>query len=156
MASDVTALSNHTDAHHTGKCLCGQISYEITGQPIFIALCHCVNCKKWTGTGSGWYAFFNKEQVHFTQGQDTLSTYTDTDTFRGTTLLRNFCPTCGSNLTAVLTSRHELTGVTAGTIEGDICEVYKPQIEVYCKDRPKWLPELGMKQFDITPNVSRA
>ena len=49
-----------------------------------------------------------------------------------------------------------MTGVTAGTIEGDICEEYKPQVELYCRGRAKWLPDLEMKQFETIPNVSRA
>ena len=99
---------------------------------------------------------FRYQQVHFTSGESSIRTYTDNETFRGTTLLRNFCSTCGSNLTAVLTSRDGMTGVTAGTIEGDICEEYKPQVELYCRGRAKWLPDLEMKQFETIPNVSRA
>ncbi|KAI0775479.1 Mss4-like protein [Irpex lacteus] len=140
------------EAPHTGRCLCGKISYELRGQPIFSGLCHCSNCKQWTGAESGWYVFFNKEQISYTKGQDTLGIYDDTETARGVTLRRNFCPTCGSSLTVVLTAREEMTGVAVGTLEGDIYEMWKPQAELYCKRRPKWLPDFGVTQFELTPN----
>ena len=61
MSSDAHTSSTGTETRRIGKCLCGQVSYELAGQPTFIALCHCVNCKKWTGAESGWFIFFNKE-----------------------------------------------------------------------------------------------
>lgn len=40
--------------------------------------------------------------------------------------------------------------ILVGTIDGDVSELWKPQLEVYCKDRPKWLPDLGVKQFHLS------
>lgn len=31
--------------------MCGAINYEYTGEPAVTALCHCVDCQKWTGAG---------------------------------------------------------------------------------------------------------
>lgn len=53
--------SGTSEVRYTGKCLCGQIAYEVTGKPEFAGLCHCLNCKKWTGASTGWYVFFKKE-----------------------------------------------------------------------------------------------
>lgn len=41
-----------TDQPTTGGCLCGAIRYSITASatPIYSVICHCVNCKKATGT----------------------------------------------------------------------------------------------------------
>ncbi|KAI0775478.1 hypothetical protein BC629DRAFT_710280 [Irpex lacteus] len=49
-----------SEVRYTGKCLCGQIAYEVTGKPEFAGLCHCLNCKKWTGASTGWYVFLRK------------------------------------------------------------------------------------------------
>lgn len=34
----------------TGSCLCGGIQYEVTGEPMKRVMCHCENCRKFTGS----------------------------------------------------------------------------------------------------------
>ena len=34
-----------------GSCLCGTVSYEITGTPFDFFHCHCQRCRKANGTG---------------------------------------------------------------------------------------------------------
>lgn len=34
----------------TGSCLCGGIQYEVTGEPMKRVMCHCDNCRKFTGS----------------------------------------------------------------------------------------------------------
>jgi hypothetical protein len=34
----------------TGGCMCGEIRYECTAEPIFMGNCHCRDCQQATGT----------------------------------------------------------------------------------------------------------
>jgi hypothetical protein len=34
----------------TGRCLCGQVTVELAGEPLAASLCHCVNCQKTSGS----------------------------------------------------------------------------------------------------------
>jgi hypothetical protein len=34
---------------HTGRCLCGAVSFELRGALRDVLLCHCVECRRWTG-----------------------------------------------------------------------------------------------------------
>ncbi|KIV80400.1 hypothetical protein PV11_07901 [Exophiala sideris] len=34
----------------SGSCLCGDISYSFSGEPLMKAICHCLTCRKVTGT----------------------------------------------------------------------------------------------------------
>jgi len=34
----------------TGGCLCGKVRYSANAEPIFVGLCHCHDCQKFTGT----------------------------------------------------------------------------------------------------------
>jgi hypothetical protein len=36
----------------TGRCLCGTVKYEVTGEPARFLHCHCARCRKATGTDS--------------------------------------------------------------------------------------------------------
>lgn len=33
-----------------GGCLCGQVRYDCSGEPLMTAVCHCPDCQKQTGT----------------------------------------------------------------------------------------------------------
>ena len=33
-----------------GGCLCGKVRYSADAEPTFVAVCHCKNCQKGTGT----------------------------------------------------------------------------------------------------------
>ena len=94
--------------------------------------------------------------MRYTKGEDLLQTYADGETDSGGTALRNSCGKCSSPLTVVLPHRENITGIVAGSANGDISEVWKPQTEVYCKDRPKWLPDLGVAQYNVMPSPPQA
>ncbi len=34
---------------HKGFCLCGQVSFEVKGTLGVGEMCHCTQCRKWTG-----------------------------------------------------------------------------------------------------------
>ena len=40
----------------TGRCLCGAVTYEVRGPLRDIVLCHCVECRRWSGAGAGAFA----------------------------------------------------------------------------------------------------
>ena len=48
---------------HTGKCLCGEVAYEVSGQPVLQGNCHCIDCRKNTGAGFATILFFKEEQI---------------------------------------------------------------------------------------------
>ena len=158
-----------TESRRVGSCLCGQIAYEVTGDPHFCGLCHCVNCQKWTGTGTSWVALFlrhvsnlrfighvnlsspecqidhllfNNQQVRFIKGEDLLKTYEDKATTRGKIVYRRFCPDCGSSLVIAKAHNPDIFFVPCGVVDGDVSDVWKPTMEVFCKDRPKWMPDV--------------
>lgn len=37
----------------TGSCLCGAVAYDSKADPQVVAHCHCVDCRKSSGTGHG-------------------------------------------------------------------------------------------------------
>jgi hypothetical protein len=34
----------------TGACLCGRIKYRVLGESVYDTFCHCIPCRKWTGS----------------------------------------------------------------------------------------------------------
>lgn len=94
---------------YKAACCCGACALEVEGEPVLNALCHCDNCKRRTGSGFGWSAYFRDAQVVARRGE--LARYqvatTDADRF--------FCAACGTTLywtSATFMSGH--TGIAGG------------------------------------------
>ncbi|KAF3480957.1 uncharacterized protein GIQ15_06304 [Arthroderma uncinatum] len=134
MASDTTATVRK------GSCLCGNIKYELTGEPFNALLCHCLNCKKVTGSpfwGNGW--FFKKQITIHATPEDSIKTYEDSATDGGSLLLRKFCGRCGATMFVESELGPEIIIVSVGSLDkGE--KPWKTAKECYAKDSFGWGP----------------
>lgn len=121
-----------TDVLTTGSCLCGKVSYTITGQPIRMAQCHCIDCQKVSGTGHISQVFIWNDQIDITGEVKSYACTADS----GNTVTRLFCPSCGSRMFATNSSREHMIGVSAGTMDNHAW--FKPDAVLYTKDQPVW------------------
>ena len=39
---------------HTGKCFCGAVEFEVSGEPAAMGYCHCVDCTTWAASPIKW------------------------------------------------------------------------------------------------------
>jgi hypothetical protein len=74
---------------HTGSCLCGEITYVVTGPLRPVVACHCVQCRK----SSGHHVAATSCARADIEIKGDVTWYQSSDTAR-----RGFCGTCGSNL----------------------------------------------------------
>jgi hypothetical protein len=75
----------------TGHCHCGAISYEVSGTPQHVALCHCEDCRRNAGAPMVSWAAFAEDELKVTRGAP--------KTFNSSgTAMRSFCPDCGTGL----------------------------------------------------------
>ncbi len=96
----------------TGHCLCGAVTYEVTGPLRDVVLCHCSECRRWTGTGAG--AFTSAHDADLRIEGDALTWVESPDSKRKAR--RGFCSSCGSSL---FWKAPELdrTGIAAGSLD---------------------------------------
>jgi len=97
----------------TGRCLCGQVRYTVTGDPAFSGICHCRNCQRYTGSAFETIVAFPTEAIKV-QGE--LKTYQDTGD-SGQPVFRRFCAKCGSGVIADVNVLPSITLVLAGTLD---------------------------------------
>ena len=57
------------DKKHTGGCLCGQVRYEVNGEPEVTAVCHCRYCQLRSGSGFGILVYFKEKKFKITKGK---------------------------------------------------------------------------------------
>ena len=80
----------------SGSCLCGAVTYTVTGEERRFYHCHCQRCRKASGTGHA-SNLFVKGELRWNSGEDQVTTYRlpDAEHFSNT-----FCRTCGSRVQA--------------------------------------------------------
>jgi hypothetical protein len=101
-----------SDARATGRCLCGAVTYEVRGPLRDIAICHCVECRRWGGSAIAFSA--TKAEDLVVAETDALrwidSPESDRDARRG------FCSECGSSLFWQAAGAERI-GIAAGTLD---------------------------------------
>jgi hypothetical protein len=125
----------------TGRCLCGAVTYEIEGDPIATAICHCDHCQRQSGSAFSVNVMVLQDQLAVT-GE--LNTYEETGDEGGDTVYvrRRFCGSCGSAVASELVQSAGMVAVKAGTLD-DRSDV-QPQLEVWCVDRQPWVDIPGL------------
>ena len=117
----------------TGKCLCGQASYKVSGDAVATAICHCRSCQRQSGSALSIIIGFPADAI-VQKGQ--LKTYHDTAD-SGATVYRRFCPECGSPLFSVMADAPQVMFIKAGTL--DDVSTLKPQFQIWCKSAQPWV-----------------
>jgi hypothetical protein len=100
---------------HEGGCLCRAVRYRVVGEPRLAGVCHCNFCKRRTGSAFGISAFFDKADVHVTSGK--LKTYEYRSDESGRWLKMEFCPTCGTTVTAIAEALLGARWIAVGTFD---------------------------------------
>jgi hypothetical protein len=116
---------------HKGGCLCGAVTFRVTGAFDAFFLCHCSRCRKGSGSVHASNLFSATATIEWLTGEAQVRGYS----VPGTRHVRSFCVTCGSAL-----PWHEdsgaLLGVPAGSLDTEIN--VKPTAHIYLASRASW------------------
>lgn len=134
-----------------GRCLCGQVSYEISGNIGIFQYCHCSRCRRVTGSAHCANLMVGLDQFSWLQGEDFVSSYLPPDTRHFATA---FCKQCGSNLPWQSKSGKAVI-VPAGSLDEhpDI----EPSQNVFFASRAPWYrPASELPAYDELPPKLKA
>ena len=101
-------------AKTTGGCLCGNIRYEIEGEPFRMVNCHCDDCRKVTGSAYATNLFFQEDQITLLQGTPKRFEHVADS---GNSMFKEFCDTCGSQVFGGGAMRPGVKIVKVGSID---------------------------------------
>lgn len=90
----------------TASCRCGQLKATVTGEPVRVSVCHCLNCKKRSGSAFAIQARWPAEQVVIEGRSKSFDKVADS----GNRATFHFCPDCGSDV------HYEINGKFDGLI----------------------------------------
>ena len=121
----------------SGRCLCGNIQYQIEGEPVWTGYCHCESCRRMTGSVvTNWLGIKDNDLV-FTIGQPAK--------FKDAGVTRGFCSHCGSSLTYEATRFPEYIQVHIGTLDNP--NTITPRAHVHFAEKVEW--------FDVNDRLPR-
>jgi hypothetical protein len=124
----------------SGRCLCGSITYELAGDLITTAVCHCDHCQRQGGSAFSVNLIAQQSQLTVT-GE--LQTYEERgEQGDAVYVRRRFCGSCGSPIVSEIMQPAGLIAVKAGTLD-DKSSV-TPTVEAWCVDRQPWVTLPGM------------
>ncbi len=132
----------------TGSCLCGDVTYEISGDPMIAAHCCCTDCQKSSGADHITLAFYSDDQVKMSGALAEFAVIADS----GNTLTRCFCPKCGSRICGRNSAHEGRIGIHVGTMDNP--QNIKPSVAVFTRGRREWDVLSGdLTTFEASPPV---
>ena len=117
-----------------GKCLCGDITYAFSGEPLRSTVCHCATCRRRTGSLFSAHLWFEPDQLTFTSSLSSYSFTTDS----GRTVSTHFCGNCGTTLWFEAEVTPGLSALCAGTLDQPN-RWTMPRRELFCVNKPDFL-----------------
>ncbi|WP_227287644.1 GFA family protein [Boseongicola sp. H5] len=115
----------------SGRCLCGDVEFEISGRFESFFLCHCSRCRKGTGSAHAANLFTSTAEITWVKGKDRVTSFQVPNTRHS----RSFCSRCGSALPRVQMNGN-LIVVPAGCLDSSVD--IRPNAHICYSSRADW------------------
>lgn len=121
---------NSAEKIQTGRCLCGKVRYQFTGEILWQAHCHCESCRR--QTSSPLTSFFGIPKAALTFTGEQPASY---ESSPGT--IRKFCRHCGTPIAYLSKQRTDQIDLYACTLDDH--QNYQPSAHIFWPERVGWL-----------------
>ncbi|WP_417824342.1 GFA family protein [Thalassospira lucentensis] len=112
-----------------GSCLCGNVRFEISGEPSSLSYCHCSRCRKAAGVFSA-VVIGKADDFHLLSGKESIGLYKGPDG----KFERCFCKECGTSLGDM--SSEKIYVVAASALDDD--PKVRPSVHIHTASKPDW------------------
>jgi hypothetical protein len=130
----------------TGGCLCGAVRFKSTADPQIVGHCHCVDCRKSSGTGHCTHLVIPEAAFSVTGAV----TFYDRAADSGNIVSRGFCGRCGSPIYSTNSGMPGVVFPRASVLDNP--EAVTPQMIVYASRAPAWdHMDRALPSFAIMP-----
>ena len=126
----------------TASCRCGQLRATVIGEPVRVSACHCLDCKKRSGSAFAVQARWPVDQVTIEGESKSWVNIADS----GNRITFHFCPDCGSDVHYEIDGRFDdkFNGLVAIPL-GAFDDPYSltPRFSVWEERRHDWVEIAG-------------
>ncbi len=119
------------------SCACGQLTLVCTGAPERVSVCHCLECKRRSGSAFAYQARWPESEVTFAGRMSHWTKSAD----NGSSATFCFCPDCGGSVAYRAESLPGLVAVPVGTFADP--QFPAPEYSVFEERMPEWLGIVG-------------
>jgi len=120
------------------RCACGALTAQAEGDPVRLSVCHCLDCKRRSGSAFSWNATYDADRVAIAGESQTYRRGSDD----GYWVRQSFCPQCSVTVFYEIEQRPGMISIPAGAFADPAFP--SPTIEVYEDRACFWLPDLGL------------
>ncbi len=121
-----------------GGCQCGAVRYRVVGEPVVLAVCHCSECQRQSGSAFGMSLIVPKKSFQLLSGE--TKTFTR-KAASGRNVACVFCPECGTRVYHVPGLPGDNLNIKPGTL--DDRSWLAPALHVWTKSKQPWFPIPG-------------
>jgi hypothetical protein len=115
------------------SCSCGRLSATVSGEPVRISICHCLDCQRRTGSVFGQQARFRATDITIDGASSRWTRTADS----GNLITFHFCPTCGSTVFYRPHQEPDLIAIAVGAFADPTFS--PPGVSVYESRRHLWV-----------------
>jgi hypothetical protein len=122
-----------------GHCLCGQVTFEFDGLPLWCGHCHCDSCRRATASPFTTWIGVNRADCKFTNVAPSVY-------ISSTGVRRSFCAHCGSPISFESERWPDEVHLYAALLEHP--EDAAPQFHVHVAEKLPWIKlDDGLPQY---------
>jgi hypothetical protein len=118
-------------SERNGSCLCGEVSYNISSEPMAARICWCKDCQKIAANGTVNILVRTDSIKHSGRLEQFVKTADS-----GDQITRRFCPKCGTHVFSNSSSTPDFTVVRAGTLTDP--SSIRPTMNIWASSAPQW------------------
>jgi len=122
----------------SGRCLCRDITFEITGELLQIVHCHCDSCRRTCSAPVASFLIIRRSDLHYTNHKPNV--YESSPGVQ-----RSFCPRCGSPIAYATAKRPEQIDLYVCSLDNPAIVV--PRAHVHAIEQLPW--------FEIADDLPR-
>ena len=131
----------------TASCRCGQLSATVTGEPVRVSVCHCLNCKKRSGSAFAVQARWPRGRTEIAGESKTFVKVADS----GNKATFHFCSDCGSDVFYEIDGKfddkfNDLIAIPVGTFDDPFFA--HPSYSVWESRKHPWIEITGDIEHD--------
>lgn len=123
---------------YEGSCLCGAVRYELNGEIGPLAMCHCRNCRKASGTAFNTAAEVATKEFRLLTGENALAEFESSPG-----VYRVFCRHCGSPLFSRRDATPESIRLRIGSLDTPV--MARPAAQIFVSEKAEW--------HDVNPDI---
>ena len=134
-------------AQYEGGCQCGNVRYQVTGEPRQVVACHCTDCQRQSGSAFGMTMVVDEAVFRITRGEPAIYRSVSSS---GRAKIGAFCADCGTRVYHQPEWRKGTISVKPGTL--DDTKWLQPQLHLWTRSKQPWviIPE-GVESHERQP-----